>query len=178
MPVVEEQDAAAAQGSGDAARPGRGIAEPRERAEPRVDEIPAAEEDLRRQHVRVRVQPGDLGRAPARRLDDGCVLVDAGHVRAELGELDRLAPGAAEEVEDAAPADARQPLADRGREPGRREHVLRRAMRVVEGAAVVVGRLHLGEERVAAVDDDRLAAHHRGVGGAEEGDGAPRRPRG
>ena len=33
-------------------------------------------------------------------------------------------------------------LANRGRQARRREHVLRRAMRVVEGAAVVVGRLH------------------------------------
>src|SRR4029079_12373770 len=50
--------------------------------------------------------------------------------------------GAAEEVEDAMAACALEPLADAVRHPGHLEHLLGGAVRGVEGAAVVVGRLH------------------------------------
>jgi len=69
------------------------------------------------------------------------LLRERDHTRAQLDELERLAPAAAEMVEDAAAADPGQPLADARRHPWRREDVLGGAMGLVEGATVVIGRL-------------------------------------
>ena len=172
MLVVQEQHAAGAQRRRDAAGPRVERAQAPERAVAEVDEIPASEQQLGRQRVDVGVHPRQLGLAPPRRLDRGLVVVDAGDERAQLGQVERLPARAAEEVEDAVAARSVQPLPDPLRHPRRGEDVLGGAVRVVEGAAVVVGGLHATlVKREAAVDDQRLAADHLRLGRAEEGDG-------
>ena len=60
MLVVEQEHATAPERRGDARGPGVDVPESRERAVAEVDQIPAAEQELRRQGVHVRVHPGQL----------------------------------------------------------------------------------------------------------------------
>ena len=146
--VVEEEHAARPQRRRDAGSPALGRAEPLEAARSEIDEVPVAEEELRRQRVRVRVHPGHLRRALPCTLERGLVLVDPRDERAEAAELDRLAAGAAEQVQDAAAADPFEPLADRtlGIDRGVGDGtVLRGAMapRRIARRVLVGGRRHL-----------------------------------
>ena len=138
-----EQDAAGRSAADTPAAQALRISQPPQRAGSRGRRDPSGRAGARAAGPRRRrAAQGTSGRLPAGRLDRRRVVVDARHERAELDELDRLAAGATEQMEYAAPADAGQPLADPRRQPRRREHVLGRPVRVVEGAAVVIGRLH------------------------------------
>ena len=61
MLVVEEEDTAGAERRGDTAGERLRRAQPPQRAMAEVDEIPAAEQELRRERVDVGVHPGQLG---------------------------------------------------------------------------------------------------------------------
>ena len=93
--------------------------------------------------MHVGVHPRQLRQPPACGVDRALVVVDTGDEGAELGQVERLAPAAAEEVENTAAFCTVQPLPDPIGHPGRCEHVLGSAVSVVERAAVVVGGLHL-----------------------------------
>ena len=81
-----------------------------------------------------------LGRSGA--LFGALVVVDAGDECPKLGQVQRFPARAAEEVEDSVAARSVQPFPDPLGHAGRGEDVLRGSVRVVERAAVVVGRLH------------------------------------
>ena len=101
-----------------------------------------SKQELRRQRVGLGVHPGDVRGTPAGPLECRFVLVDAGDEGAEVDELERLAPRAAEKVEHMNAGDAPEPLADPGWHPRGREDVFGSAVSLVEGAAVVIRGLH------------------------------------
>ena len=122
------------------ARPRVEIGHPPEHALRRVDEIEAAAPQLPGKRLCLRLDPEDLRPAPARLVEHCLGRIDRGHDGALLGELGARLAGPALQMEHPLRREiAQRRLHDR-RQPGPRAPSAQ--VRVVERAAIVVGRFH------------------------------------
>ena len=124
-------------------RPGVEVEDPREDAAPGEDEVDAPAPELRRQLVDVPLDEDGVRNPFPCELEGFRRDVEAGHERAEPGQLRRRLARRTLEVEDVLAGDGRQPFAHPLRDPELAGHRLgAAAVHLVPCPTVVIRRFH------------------------------------